>query len=440
MRGIEASLLVWRDVISGSFASEALRKRTDTLPESERTLASTLVFLALRRASLWKHIARTMTGRPIGTLSQAAGDALVLGIAGVTELRTFSPRVLVNAMVEWVKTKGMDRESGMVNAVLRKAVEEGPKVLESMKMSRSIKDLSLAFGVPGWAASFWAESWGKDRAKDLVRLASMKTFMSLRLSPWINPAESVSRLLGSGYRSWRSPLLDESLRMPSSAHPPSLPGFSEGAFTPQTESSMIVGKVASSLYKGGTILDMCSGRGIKACQILQSVPESSIEGWDLSAPRIRAAGQEARRLRVPFGRLSLRTGDALKMTPQGESGLVILDAPCSGSGTWARHPDAKWRKSPGNLVDQHQLQSRLLSRALEIVQPGGSVLYSTCSLFRQENEQVVAEVIEGRGDIVEMPPDNAYHCFIRGRPWGNYILPVLPWIDGFFITVLTKRV
>ena len=439
MRGIEASLLVWRDVSSGSFASEALRKRTGSLPENERALASTIVFLALRRASLWKHIAVTMTGRPLGSLSPAAGDALVLGIAGVTELRTFYPRVLVNALVEWVKANGADRESGMINAVLRRAVDEGPKVLERMKKSRSLKDLSLAYGVPGWAALLWTGSWGKDRAKELVRLASMKSFMSLRLSPGADPVECVSRLMGSGYRSWRSPLLEESLRMPASAHPPSLPGFSDGAFTPQTESSMIVGKVASSLYKGGTILDMCSGRGIKACQILQAIPESTVEGWDLSTPRIRAAGQEARRLGLPFGRLSLRAGDALKLSPRDQTSLVILDAPCSGSGTWARHPDAKWRQSPEKLGDLHQLQSRLLARALDIVLPGGSVLYSTCSLFREENEQVVGEVIEGREDIVEMPPDNIYHCFNRGRPWGDYILPKLPWVDGFFIAVLDKR-
>lgn len=239
MRGVEASLLVWRDISSGSFASEALRKRTEKLENGERMLASSLVFAALRRASLWKHIARTMTSRPLGSLSPAAGDALVVGIAGVTELRTFSPRVLVNAMVEWVKANGDGRESGMINAVLRRAVEEGPKVLSSMKKSKSIKDLSLAHGIPGWAAALWTESWGKERTRDLVRLGSMKSYMSLRMSPFADPDESIAGLAGYGYRVWKSPLIDESLRMSSSAYPPDLPGYLEGVYTPQTESSMI---------------------------------------------------------------------------------------------------------------------------------------------------------------------------------------------------------
>ncbi len=439
MRGIEASLLVWRDICAGSFASEALRKRTCKLEEGERVLASSLVFIALRRASLWKHIARTMTGRPLGAISQIAGDALLLGIAGVTELRTFSPRVLVNAMVEWVKTNGDVRESGMVNAVLRRAVEEGPKVLLDMKKSRSIKDLSLAYGVPGWATALWVESWGKERARDLVRLASMKSYMSLRMSPFADPDECLARLGGSGYRAWKSPLVAESLRMSSSAHPPSLPGYRDGAFTPQTESSMIVGHVAASLYTGGTILDMCTGRAVKACQILQALPGSSVEGWDISVPRVRAGEQEAKRLRIDQDRLLLRTGDARVMEPLDEVSLVFVDAPCSGSGTWARHPDAKWRQSLEKIEDIQKLQCRLLARALDIVKPGGSVLYSTCSLLRQENELVVAKVVEGRDDIVEMPPDNIYHCLSRGRPWGSYILPLLPWQDGFYFAVLNRR-
>ena len=440
MRGIEAALLVWRDVQGGSFASEAIRKRGSSLPESERVLASTLVFVSLRRALLWKHIARNMTGRPLGTLSPAAGDALVMGIAGVTEIRHFSPRVLVNAMVEWVKKRGNQRESGMVNAVLRRAVEEAPGVLKKFSGSRSLKDNALAGGIPSWAATMWSESWGKERARDLVRFSSMKSMMSLRLSSRADVENIISRLAGAGYRSWRSPLLEESLRLSSSAHPPALPGYSEGLFSPQSESSMIIGKVVSSVYSGGTLLDMCSGRGVKAFQVLDALPESFLECWDVSSAKTRAASAEAERLGIPPQRFIAKSGDALSLDPSGETRTVFLDAPCSGSGTWSRHPEGKMRLIPDRIGEMHSLQCALLSKALDIIPPGGSVIYSTCSLFRQENEQVVAQVMESRGDIVEMPPDNTYHSFGRGRPWGNYIFPTLPWLDGFYLAVLNKRV
>ncbi len=438
-RGIEASLLVWKDVTAGSFASEALRRRTASLPESERILASTLVFLALRRASLWKHMVREMTGRPLGKISPAAGDALVIGIAGVSELRKFSPRVLVNALVEWVKENGASREPGMVNAVLRKATLEGPELLNRIRKSRNLRDMTLFSGVPGWAASFWSESWGKEKAKEIVRLASMKAYMSLRVSSGRDPSGAIRDLQEAGYRAWASPLLAESLRMSSSAHPPSLPGYREGLITPQTESSIIVGNAARSVFQGGPVLDMCTGRGIKACQFLDSVPGSFLEGWDLSASRVRAAVNESERMKITRGRFKARTGNALEMVPLSSPTLVLLDAPCSGSGTWARHPEGKMRLSPERLKEMAELQSELLGKAVDLVEPGGSVIYSTCSLFRQENELVVAKVLDGRTGVVEMPPDNTYDCLIRGRPWGNYILPLLPWVDGFFITVLTKR-
>lgn len=438
-RGIEASLLAWRDVAAGDFASEALRKRTETLPETERTLATLLVFAALRRATLWKHMARELTERPLGGMSRSAGDALVIGIAGVCELKNFSPRVLVNALVEWVKDKGREREPGMVNAVLRRTAREGPEYLARMRSSRSFRDACLYSGISARIGALWTASWGKELAREIVRLTSMKTYLSLRVSTRSDLSSARADLEKAGLRTWPSPLLGDSLRMASSGHPPSLPGYLEGSITPQTESSMIVGLVASSIYSGGPVLDMCSGRGVKAFQFLDREPRSFLEGWDLSVARIGAALKDSTRLGIPRERFVLRSGNALKMEPLSPPRLVILDAPCSGSGTWARHPDGKMRFSPEKLKELAALQSKLLTRAIDMVSPGGAVLYSTCSLFREENEQVVAKAMEERPRIVEMPPHNTYHCLIRGRPWGNYILPLLPWLDGFFIAVLTKR-
>jgi 16S rRNA (cytosine967-C5)-methyltransferase len=438
-RGIEASLLAWRDVAAGDFASEALRKRTETLPETERTLAASLLYAALRRATLWKHLTRELTGRPLGGMSRAAGDALVIGIAGVCELKNFSPRVLVNALVEWVKDKGEEREPGMVNAVLRRAAREGPEYSARMRSSRSFRDACLYSGISSRIGALWTASWGKELAKEIVRLASMKAYLSLRVSTRSELLSARTALVKAGLRAWLSPLLGDSLRLASSGHPPSLPGYPEGSITPQTESSIIVGLVASSIYTGGPVLDMCTGRGVKALQFLDREPHSFLEGWDLSVARIGAALKDSIRLGIPRDRFLLRSGDALKMEPLSPPRLVILDAPCSGSGTWARHPDGKMRFSPEKLKELAVLQSKLLTRAIDLVSPGGAVLYSTCSLFREENEQVVAKAMKERPRIVEMPPHNTYHCLIRGRPWGNYILPLQPWLDGFFIAVLTKR-
>jgi len=439
MRGVEAALFVWRDVMKGAFASEAIRKRTEKLPEGDRILVTSLVYAGLRRAPLWKNLAVRFSGRPLNAVSVFAGDALVLGIAGLLELNSFAPQVLVNALVEVVKKNGRPKEAGLVNAVLRKASQRGKAAVDEISRSPSLRDQCMYSGVPNWVGMQLGDCWGRDEARRLVRLMAMKTFMSLRLSPGIQPQPVIEELEKRGFRAWASPVLKRSIRMASSAFPPGLPGFREGYVTPQTESSMIVAGIAASFYDGGPALEMCCGRGIKTGQILQDLPGICLESWEISALRLEAAKREMKRLGLEGCNLRFRQGDALKLEPLNLPKLVFVDAPCSGSGTWARHPHAKLRQNPRKLEELASLQAGLLSRALEIVAPGGVVLYSTCSILREENERVVAETLSGCPDVVEMPLANIYHNVQRGRPWGYYLWPTLPWNDGFFLAALMKR-
>ncbi|HOK19637.1 MAG TPA: RNA methyltransferase, partial [Thermosynergistes sp.] len=119
--------------------------------------------------------------------------------------------------------------------------------------------------------------------------------------------------------------------------------------------------------------------------------------------------------------------------------LIVLDAPCSGSGTWGRHPEGKWRLTRRRLGEIAALQKRLLDRALSLLPPGGTVVYITCSLLRAENEQVVGDIMTSRSDAVELEVIQEGLPLKRGRPWGYYILPTLPWLDGFYIAIIMKR-
>ena len=135
----------------------------------------------------------------------------------------------------------------------------------------------------------------------------------------------------------------------------------------------------------------------------------------------------------------VRCGDALELEPLSEPSLVMLDAPCSGSGTWGRHPEGKWRVAPEDLEALSSLQVRLLERACGLIPKGGRVIYSTCSLFREENERVVGDVLSRNPQVVEEPIGAEGRLFVRGRPFGTYIWPGLPWVDGFYCAVLYRR-
>ncbi|MGI6784323.1 MAG: RsmB/NOP family class I SAM-dependent RNA methyltransferase [Aminivibrio sp.] len=437
MRGIEASLHVWDEVRAGKFASESIRRIAHLLSPGDLTLATSLVYLSLRRQFLWKEISGTFLKTSPGSLSRFAEDALCIGAAGILELRTFAPRALVNGLVQELKKRGDERGSRIVNAVLRRVAEEGPARLKKIKESGGVKEQSLYCGVPSWVASEWRNAWGED-GKNLLKMMIIRPYSSFRVGDAQKRTAILCEAAEKGIRCWQSPFLDSSIRLAGTIFPPDFPGYAEGIASPQNESSMMVAEVIKKLYKGGPILEMCSGRGVKTAQIASLLPEAPLEGIELSPARAKAAEREL--MRTGFKeRAKIAVGDALQISPARPPAMISLDAPCSGSGTWNRRPEAKWRLTPEKLDSLASLQINLLKRAVSLLAPGGIVVYSTCSLLKKENENVVAGVLSEAPDLVELSFPFTGGVFRKGRPWGTYIWPELPWLDGFYMAAIMKK-
>lgn len=439
MRGIEASLKIYRDVNEGGvFAAEALRKIYTEITPSDRKLAAILVYCSLRRQGLWRHLLIQYSKRDIRNIAPVVYNALIVGIAGIIELRHFALPVLVNGIIQSIKAQGAENAAGFVNAILHTIADEAPKYLTTLKKSSALRDQSLYWGVPGWASAQWSKDSSIAEAKRLVRAIGMRTYLSLRVSYETDRLNWIESYKSDRRTAWESPWLNEAIRTAANPYPLDIPGYNEGKITPQSESSIFVGKTVAKCYNGGAILDMCCGRGVKTGQIADLLPNSEIEAWDLSAPRVRTAEQEALRLHVR-DRIIFRTGDALCLNPRKQPNLILLDAPCSGSGTWGRHPESKWRMTPEMVTKNTVLQNKLLAKAVSMVAPGGIIAYSTCSIFKEENEKVIASIMANFSDLVEIPIERIQKFMTRGKPWGMTIQPALPWVDGFFMTLLAKR-
>lgn len=440
MRGIEGALAVLDEVEKGAFASEALRKAWGNVVPTERKLTASLVYITLRRLGLWKHLLAKYCKRPAESLHTETASALIVGIAGVLELEHFKPGVLVNALVQRVKhikgQSGESREAPLVNGVLHTVMREAPQYIQSLKESSALRDQALAYGVPGWAAAEWNREWGIKEAKRLLRLSTAQTYLSLRASPGVDRSEWIASFLTA--KSQLSDFSPSSIRIESNPYPPDLPGYREGYVTPQGESSIWAVETLLSHWSGGFLLDMCCGRGIKAGQILSSRTDARVEGWDVSGPRLGAAQKDLSRLGVSE-RAKLVQGDALKLNPGESPPAILLDAPCTGSGTWGRRPEAKWRASPEKLRAASNLQKQLFSRAVDLLAPGGIIMYCTCSVFREENEKVVGSVLADRRDLVELPIKGRQDVLKKGKPYGALIWPESPWLDGFYAALFSKK-
>ncbi|MDR1917279.1 MAG: RNA methyltransferase [Synergistaceae bacterium] len=440
MRGIEGALKVLGEVERGAFASESLRKTIGDIERAERKLATTIVYLTLRRLGLWKHLFRKYCKRSPDSISRETTSMLLVGIAGVLELRHFKPGVLVNALVQRAKhikdADGVSRESALINAVLHTVMEKAPSYVEQLRTSSALRDQALGFGVPSWIAAEWSREFGMKEAKRLLHVSTMQTYMALRISPGADRDECMRNCAES--KPSLSDFLASVIRLESNPYPPDLPGYKDGRVTPQSESSVWSVENLLLYWHGGKLLDMCMGRGIKSGHILTYCCDAVVEGWDISAARLKSSERELARLGVA-DRAKIVCGDAISLSPSAIPSAILLDAPCSGSGTWGRHPEGKWRTTPESVRHLVEVQKSLFSRACDILPLGGIIMYCTCSVFRDENEDVVGSVMASRQDMVELPVKIRNPESRRGKPYGTVVLPESPWSDGFYTAIFKKK-
>lgn len=441
MRGIEAALKVLTSDVTGPFASEALRKLADRegMKASDISLASSLVYIVMRRKELWEKIAGRFLTRG-EKLPPQVMMSIFVGTGGLLELRRFSGGVLVNGILDTLKrTKSLARYASLVNAVLRKITESGEELMRRYREAKTIEDKAVYSGVPLWTLPAWGRTWTKQELSELFALMNQPSYASLRVAPG-KREELLTLLEASGIRAQPSDITD-SLRLNESILPAKVPGYSEGLFTVQSEGSILAASLVRKFYEGGKVLDMCSGRGVKSAQILQECEGSNVECWEISERRIKSAEAELSRLGLSE-RAVLRAGDAVNLTTEGEApSFVVLDAPCSCSGTWTRKPESKWRLDWQKLDSLSALQKKLLGHAVKVCKPGGYVLYITCSLLKPENENVVAEVLAANPECAEVSNliDWDSRFCRRGKPYGAYIWPVNSWLDGFYCSLILRR-
>ena len=441
MRGIEAALKVLGNdnKSKGAFASEALRKLADRekMKGSDISLASSLIYIVMRRRELWEKLTGTFI-RSKEKLPEQVYTAMITGAGGLMELRRFSEGVLINGIVETLKrSRENQKYISLVNAVLRKIKENGREMIETLKKSPSLDDRALIAGVPVFFISAWVKAWSRPEINEIFEMFSLPSYSSVRTD---EPEKLLKLLEENNIRAFKSDI-SQALRLTESVLPVNLPGFSEGLCSVQSESSIITASLVKKFYSGrGLILDMCSGRGVKAGQILQECPSARLECWELSEKRSASAAKELERLKVK-DRAVLKIGDALAIEPGSTPSFIMLDAPCTGSGTWNRKPESKWRLDWKKFDATVATQKKLLERAVNLCASGGNILYITCSLLRQENENVIAEILTAHQECAEISGMINFKgaAFKKGRPYGLYIMPCNSWLDGFYCSLIMKR-
>jgi 16S rRNA (cytosine967-C5)-methyltransferase len=403
----------------------ALDREAGQLPEPDRRLAHELAAGVLRQRSMLDAQLAPLIPHGWTRVDPGLQDILRLGAYQLTALERVPAHAAVDTSVSLAKASGGSRAAGFVNAVLRRLSRSGPRLEASG--ARDAAGLAEAYSHPLWLVRRWIEQFGTQGTEDLLRWNNTRPRLVIQ-SARAEMESLRARLRTSGVEVEPAPY-DAGL-MVSSSRPAQLPGYSDGQFVVQNPAQSLVARFAD-LPAGAAVYDACAAPGGKAIALGRSA--RLVVAGDVSPRRARRLQENL--ARAGSGREHIIVADG-RRPPVRPTDAVVMDVPCLGTGTFARHPDARWRVTPEALDRLVRLQAELLDRAAAVVAPGGLLVYSSCSLEPEENRSQVerflqahpefsrevssavsADLLSPEGDLMALPHrhgiDGAYAARLR---------------------------
>lgn len=367
-----------------SFASELLHsEKLRHLSPEDHGLCTELVMGVLRWQSALDGVVAQFSSQKIQRLDAEVRAALRLAAYQMAFTRV-PARAAVNESVELVKRARKRSAVPFVNAVLRKM--SGSPLEIGKNEGVAVEELAAAYAHPQWLVSRWVAEYGAEVTARICEADQQVPVTAVRLRDAsveaALKADGVELTPGALMRAARRVVRGDVTRTKA---------FAEGRIAIQDEGSQLV---AALVGRGSRLLDCCAAPGGKTAVLAESNPEATIVAAELHPHRARFL-----RERITDKHVEVLTGDAAKLPLGADFDRVLADVPCSGTGTLGRNPEIKWKLKPEDLADLHGRQVAILRGAMSHVAPGGRLVYSSCSLEREENEAVVDEVMTERSEF-----------------------------------------
>ncbi len=415
----------------GAYADRALAAEAQDLEPRERSFAMALAYGTVQRRATLDHIASQLCSRPLASLDPGILTALELGLLQLLFLDGVADHAAVHETVELAK-HGSHSGAGLVNAVLRRAVREGPELVGSLS-DESPAAAAIKHSVPCWLAQLWWSELGAQRARALLAQINEPAESALRVNTLVASRDEV--LAGLPIEARPVAGLPEALVLEAAFDVQGSELFARGAIMAQARGSMLAGRALSPV-PGDRVLDLCAAPGAKASQLAALIEDrGELVAVERNPGRARGLSETLARMHVSCARVHV--GDAGAFADAGGFDAVLVDPPCSGLGTLQSRPDLRWRTSIERIAALSVMQMRILRAAAQATAPGGTLVYSVCTISRAEGRSVVEALLHERPDFAAEPVCDLLPAAAEGPFLQTF--PDRDGTDGFFIARLRRR-
>lgn len=472
---VEVLLKVEQENAYANLALNAAFERKHQMSERDRAFATFLVQGVLRHRGELDEAIRPFLKRPMEKLAASLRNVLRLGVFQLIHATDIPPSAVLNTSAEVAKLMGHAGNASVTTAVLRNFLRQLEEQRAVSGAAGSNGDVAVAasgsgappsgtaagdaaafdseklaerYGVSHWLVEKWKNTFGAEEFMKLLAYSQSVPPLTLRVCTGSITAEGLSEILErKGVKVRRGHLVPDCLvvedRKAVRGPIEKLPGFNEGLFVVQDEAAAFVSEVVDA-KPGETIVDLCAAPGGKTVHLAEKMENKGrVIAVDVHANRLNLLKETRNRLGLT--NIEIKVADGVEFMPDREANKVLLDAPCTGTGVINRRTDLRFKREAPHLSDLVELQRKLLEQSAKMIAPGGELVYSTCSIEPEENEQNIAWFLEQHpefrlDDIRSYVPaelqdqwftDTTNHGAIQ-------LMPTRHGVSGFYVAKLKK--